>query len=151
MTSDEAEDYRRHLTALLDKHHIGWIADEADEAIVVGKTISKRIQPQQIVATDFETRPRSARRRTEEFLATEPFDPTEKLRILLDAIEHALFAPARMESEIINNLKLDAGEVQFMAEDSAQPLIHFSAGQLDRTNRSATELRVAVERIRELL
>jgi hypothetical protein len=94
---------------------------------------------------------RGPRGRPAEFRATQPFEATDKLRILLDATERALSSPTKMGEETFKNLGTDVMEVQFIQEDNVQPDIVYSAASVNAVTRPAHELDNSVERIRVLV
>src|SRR5215469_575161 len=83
MTDKEADHYRESLVRVLDDNGVRWIADQAGEAIALGKTISKRVDPTSLMFHgELRGRVRSG---SAQFRSTQDFVPIEKLKILLDA------------------------------------------------------------------
>lgn len=91
MTDEEAREYRSSITEVLGRHRLGWIADQAEEKISLGRLVTKRVDAGLSVQDPItgETR-RASRRAMTEFLSSEPYGEKEKLQILLDAVELGL-------------------------------------------------------------
>src|SRR5207253_5647630 len=111
ITEADAQGYQIALRKILEENGLSWIADQANERISSGKTVSKQV-PESTLIPEM----RRGRRRTAEFLATEQFNEIEKLEIILDALDLGLVSPPKMQEQTLENIGLDRGEVGFVDE-----------------------------------
>ena len=99
MTEQEAVEYREEIAALLRTHGASWIVDQANEQMASGKLQTKRVDASETVVHPVTQAPRrSSRKSMAEFLFTVPYSETEKLSILLEAIDLALISPVSITS-----------------------------------------------------
>src|SRR5262245_45670350 len=101
---EEASVLRRRLEAALHSAHLDWIVAHAGERVALGKVVQKDIRTGILTWESGEISRRPRRRRTSEFLASEPFDEIEKLEILLEAVKAGLLSPPRMQEQMFANL-----------------------------------------------
>jgi hypothetical protein len=150
ITEEEAQEYQTALGKILDEHGLSWIADQANERMILGKTMSKQVSESKLIPDMFGGM-RRGRRRTAEFLATEPFNEIEKLQILLDALDLGLVSPPKMQEKTLENIGLDHGEVGFVDEGVPGRSHSYRIGDLGRPTQIAEAIREAVRQIRTLL
>ena len=155
MTEEEARDYRSSITHVLGQHHLGWITDQADEKISLGRLVTKRVDTASSVQDPITGQARRAPRRTmTEFLSSEPYSETERLGILLDAVELGLIAPVKMERALAENLGATVSTIHFRSEDGGavpQHDIDLTAAAASSRAIFAEALRQAIDHIRALL
>lgn len=100
------------LRAALRKASLEWIAEQVEQAVSLGKPVTKEADASEFI-DDQVVGQRRGRKRLQEFVTTEPYSCTERLRLLLDAIERVTALPA-FEREAIAGL--DAQKVTFVSE-----------------------------------
>ena len=94
------------------KASLEWIAEQVEQAVSLGKPVTKEADASEFI-DDQVVGQRRGRKRLQEFVTTEPYSCTERLRLLLDAIERVTALPA-FEREAIAGL--DAQKVTFVSE-----------------------------------
>jgi hypothetical protein len=150
ITEDEAQEYQIALGKILGEHGLSWIVDQANERIILGKTVSKQVSESKFIPDMFGGM-RRGRRRTADFLATEPFNEIEKLQILLDALDFGLVSPPKMQEKTLENIGLSRGEVGFVDEGVLGHSHSYRIGDLERPTHIAQAIGEAVRQIRALL
>jgi hypothetical protein len=151
ITEDEAHEYRVALNEILSERGLSWIVQQADERIALGKTTSRRLPTGELFPEALGGEVRRRRGRTAEFLATEPFNELEKLEIMLDALDLGLVSPPKMEQQMLENIALGAGEVQFVDEAAPDRSHGYRTQDLAHPVQIATALAEVVRKIRDLL
>jgi hypothetical protein len=149
ITEDDAREYQLALNNVLAKHGLSWIANQANERISLGKTVSKQVLER--ITPDIFGEMRRGRRRTAEFLATEPFNEIEKLEIILDALDLGLVSPPKMQEQTLENIGVDRGEVRFVDEGALRHSHWYRIEDLERPTRIAEAIGEIVRQIRALL
>ena len=81
------------LRAALRKASLEWIAEQVEQAVSLGKPVTKEADASEFI-DDQVVGQRRGRKRLQEFVTTEPYSCTERLRLLLDAIERVTALPA---------------------------------------------------------
>lgn len=104
------------LRAALRKASLEWIAEQVEQAVSLGKPVTKEADASEFI-DDQVVGQRRGRKRLQEFVTTEPYSCTERLRLLLDAIERVTALPA-FEREALAGL--DAQKVTFVSEQDGE-------------------------------
>jgi hypothetical protein len=151
ITEDDAREYQIALTRILTDHGLSWIVEQANERIALGKTVSKRVFESGPILEMVPGETRRGRRRTAEFLATEPFNEIEKLKIILDALDLGLVSPPKMQEQSLENIALAAGEVRFVDEAAPGGSHSYRLDDLEKSTHIAATLEDIVRQIRALL
>lgn len=122
------------LLALLRKHDLGWLVDDAIADVALGKTekriLTKRLpadgEYQSIVVAHDQDRDS---RKQKEFLTSEPFSDRERLERLIQAIENTIVESAGMEASILRTTNLELTFTDIGAEPSSTRDIEISVVQ----------------------
>lgn len=83
-----------HLTEL----KLGWVVDQVNERIRLGKLISKD------VSVTRDAHGKIGRKRKASFVTTVPFTAKERLSILIDAIDHVAIQTGQMGAKVVEHL-----------------------------------------------
>lgn len=134
MAEEDETDYRRLITEILQKHGFGWVVVQADVQISEGKPSSKQVSERETLppAADPMFVVKRPRARRASLVTSEPYSETERLDILLKAIEAAVVQRALIEREVFD--QLDVASIRF-EPDSLIEALDSSLGvphQLDR-------------------
>lgn len=152
MTEQEATAYREGISTILLGHGASWIIDQVNEQIALGKLQTKQVDASETVVDAVTQAPRrSSRKSMAEFLFTVPYTETEKLSILVEAIDLALIAPIAMEVAVPNNLESEIS-IDFVPDEGASGTVHRMRPQTDDARNDArTKLAEAISAIKALL
>jgi hypothetical protein len=151
ITEHDAQEYQLALTKMLTDHGLSWIVEQANERIALGKTVSKRVLDSLVIPDTFAGEIRRGRRRTADFLATEPFNEIEKLEMILDALDLGLVSPPKMQEQTLENMDLGGGEVRFVDEAAPSRSHWYRLDDLGRPAHIASAVGEVVRQIRALL
>ena len=98
--------YRRQISDILRRHGFGWVVEQAEAQIAEGKPSSKQVSEHEIFRAEadpmFTIRPRKRRRAS--LITTESYSESERLEIVLQAIESAVIQRAELEAAVLNQL-----------------------------------------------
>jgi len=133
------------LLAALRRVGLEWVADQVVQEVRVGKTIQRevetfkgnRLPADSLDPNSREYSPQFRRGPKATFPVTEEYRPSERLRLVLDAIERAVVNTADMEHEVLERLGSTLGIIEgisFSVEEDAGESI-----QLD-SQRSASRI-----------
>jgi hypothetical protein len=144
-------DYFRRLAELLQEHGYQWVLAEALAQIAEGMTVDKDVrefEAAQIAEASFELRPRGRKRAR--LIATVPYDDSQKLDILLNAIEAALVQRADLEEAVLKSLQGSKDEeaiegVEFVPDQEMDP----AGGSVFRRHELRPDRRQANQVVRE--
>ena len=150
MTPEEATSAYNDLRRYLIENELRWLADQVDDEVARGKTgrkelpaPSERLAPQDPITR---ARPRQTSRAKVTFLTTEPFEPKDSLKIMIDAIETIVIGSVLIHNKIAETLR-----------PSAQPTeIYFSSERPDEKGHTLSYSEYArriqsSEKLKELL
>ncbi len=168
ITGREAVEAFNILAANLRAHGYGWVLDQVDETVNLGKmrpakaidpTLSEdaevrsAIADARLFAPDYERsepkRKRSRKKhkgRSVDIERIEAFTPHERLDLLVDAIERVFVASEKMERETITRLQaLDSGKtkeivIDFESEAGERSRSIVRSSQRSRSAKSLSEL-----------
>jgi hypothetical protein len=111
VTDEQADELYRGVVSVLREAEIGWIVDEAESAIRIGKLEATEVELETPLKQD---QSRRRRRETGTRHTQRDWTPEERLAILLDAIDDAVCKPVSMESDLATVLpELDGHEIVF--------------------------------------
>ncbi|WP_207460266.1 hypothetical protein [Azospirillum sp. SYSU D00513] len=122
MTPEEATTVYNELRSYLIENKLRWLADQIDDEVARGKTGRKELSApsERLVRQDPITRgrPRQTSRTKATFLTTEPFEPKEALKIMIDAIETIVIGGVLIHNRITETLRPAAQptEIYFSSE-----------------------------------
>ena len=148
MDEQEAERLNTDLLAVLHES-APWAAEQIDESVRQGKTITKQVRRRggkETVAIVVPTGDLGER----QFVATQDLTPTERLRITLDAVERLLIDPAVVADEVRHGLKeagvsevafAEPGEGRDVQRELRGPALSISSHHRDRISALLTRLR----------
>lgn len=108
MTEAECEAAYRRIEEILEAHQLTWVVNEVETEVRLGRTLTKRVAsrvetPEEVAVPELFETPRRTRVRVS---ATRPYTAQEKLRMIIDAVQHAVVETLAMEQAIrdsINN------------------------------------------------
>lgn len=102
MTNEERERVFQELRQVMTASGLSWIVTQVDEEIRFGRTSTKRVsarieQAEELAVEDPTDRPRTAKVRVS---ATRPYTPSERLGMLLDALDRTVVGVNEMEEAV---------------------------------------------------
>lgn len=133
MNDAECIEVYDHLVRILNENELSWIRVQVAEQIRLGKTVEKEIatfkesrRELTLFGTDdYHIQYKKGPKAT--FPVTEEYDPSERLLLLIDAIEQAIVNTAEMESHIIGYFGEQLGNdwrgIRFYSEEQDSQLI----------------------------
>jgi hypothetical protein len=141
--------YRREINEVLRRHGFAWVAEQAEAQIAEGKPSSKQVSEREVprAAADPMFRVGLPKRRRASLITSEPYSESERLDILLQAIESAVIQRADIEAAVLNQLS-EITSIEFQPEAPAgEPGGGLgTAHRLDRSRiEPGTELRRRTE------
>jgi len=122
MTPEEATDAYNQLRGYLIESGLRWLADQIDDEVARGKTGRKELPApsEQSIRQDPITRgrPRQMSRSKATFLTSEPFEPRESLKVMIDAIETIIIGGVLIHRKVAETLRPSAQptEIYFSSE-----------------------------------
>lgn len=108
MNDQECTQVYEQLISILNQNKLGWVAAQVEEQVRLGKTVKKEIETLKESHGEFELfttdeYPRSFKKGPKAtFPITVEYQPSERLKLLLDAIEHVAINTADMEHHFVN-------------------------------------------------
>jgi hypothetical protein len=106
MSEEDDAAYRRQISDILRRHGFGWVVEQAEIQIAEGKPSSKQVSEREIFRAEtdpmFTIRP--SKRRRASLITSEPYTESERLEIVLQAIESAVMQRAELEAAVLNQL-----------------------------------------------
>lgn len=122
MTDEECIEAYRELSGMLESNLLGWVAQEVDALVAVGKTEIREVAPVSaaeerdllaqgrlaLPSAQHVIPPARSRGRGARFVATVEYPPAERLRLLIQATRTAIKDTADMELAVANEL-IDSG------------------------------------------
>jgi hypothetical protein len=133
MDNRECDEMYERLTSMLNQVGMGWITAQVTDQVRLGKTIEREIETLKegrerdlslfADIDDYPTRFKKGPKAT--FPVTEEYRPSERLLLLIDALERAVVHTAEMESHLFEYFgeMTDLGEIQFYFEEMDVPPI----------------------------
>jgi hypothetical protein len=123
----EADDaaYRRRIGEVLERHGFRWVLEQAEAQIAEGKPSSKEVSERESVSAAV------PRRRRVSLITSEPYSESERLEVLLQAIEAAIIQRAKLEQAVLNQFSAVAA-IDFQPEDAVSGYLG-RAHHLDRS------------------
>jgi len=119
------------LAGILDQNGLGWVTAQVAEQIRIGKTIQREIETLKEARQaglftfddypfdDYPSRLKKGPKAT--FPVTVDYEPPERLRLLIDAIEQAIVITASMEHHLLEYFEKEIQDwqgIQFHADES---------------------------------
>ena len=124
MLEEDAEIYRNSLIDLLDKRDLQWIVGQVSDEIAKGKIVEKSIDTRiPVVDAVTQKKVRQPKGPLTKFTSTIPYTESEKLLILIEAVEMALIMTYRMQEGIPANLASNL-PVIFIPDESNSEIAH---------------------------
>jgi hypothetical protein len=156
MSDDECRDVFDTLIISLQASGLAWVESQVRDQIRLGKTIEReREVPNELrfQRSIFEAdREQTNRRSPTTFPITIEYSAQERLRLLIDAIEHAVVNTAAMEESFTSYFEAESPHlesIQFYSEDaSLQPRIITRQSAAFRTEK-ASQLHKLLEELRK--
>jgi hypothetical protein len=98
--------FRRRVIELLEEHRFGWIVEQAEAQIAEGKSVVKEVSEQELRPAVLSDTFRIARPRRyrSSLVTTVAFSESEKLELLLKAIEAAVVKRADLDTAVLEKL-----------------------------------------------
>lgn len=125
MAEEEDADYRRRLSEVLLRHGFDWVVQQAEIQFAEGKPTSKEVSERRYLSptldSEFIVRAPSSRRAS--LITSEPYSETERLEILLQAINAAVVERARLEEAILHQLT-NVSAIDFQPETAGVRQAH---------------------------
>lgn len=148
MTDDEATLAHRALTNTLKENHLDWVVEQVSRQIRLGRPTRKRVALQE--GWQLESGRRRART---EFVSTVPYSHKEQLKLLVDALDHAVVSTAEMESFILKTLGegLEPLAIKFVPEGASEGSYAIDPNQVQDRITVASQLRNLLDEIRNEL
>ncbi len=126
LSNHECEELFEGLAALLVDFRLEWVVDQVQNQIRIGKVIEREIET--LKEAKLEQLPLGirdtygyAKGPKATFPVTIPYTPSEKLTLLISAIEHVVINTALMEKALAENLSTSRGweGIEFRSEEEA--------------------------------
>lgn len=114
MGEEDDANYRRRISEVLIRNGFGWVVTQAEAQIAEGKPSSKQVAEREFFPASADPlftirRPRSRRA---SLITSEPYTETERLEILLQAIEAAVVQRSMLEQVLLEQLH-DVSGIRF--------------------------------------
>ena len=155
MTNEEAEKTFVELTKILDEVGLRWIADSVQDEIQLGslvdvnqsdmspgefKSASKLVQPSY----------RKAIRKSANFVVRKEYSQTERLVMLVDAVEHVVIQGNACEESVLAYFKETGGPpgIQFASERPDVPTVSDQASATERRHGMSETLSTLLRELR---
>jgi hypothetical protein len=92
LSINEVEWCYRELSGLARQHGLDWVVTQAESEIALGKITSGKVRAKEVPLHDasLEEIQKLSKGRPTKFTVSEEFTPAEKLRILIEALRHAV-------------------------------------------------------------
>ena len=152
MTTEEIQSVYRRLTEALQAYQLDWIVKEVDEQIQFGKTEKKEVETVRELVVDSNIPSRQSFRSGPKafFNATRPYNPSECLSLLIDAIEQAVINTAGMENSLTDSLReLDGpGQGILVREELGRQPMEINPSAASIRNLHASKLKNLLEELR---
>lgn len=121
MAEEDDSQYRRRIAEVLIRHGFGWVVAQAEAQIAEGKPSSKQVSEREFVHVTQDPlftirRPRSRRA---SLITTEPYTESERLGILLHAVEAAIVQRSMIEQVVLEQLH-DVSAIRFERDSPAE-------------------------------
>jgi hypothetical protein len=147
VTDDDASETYEELLRLLAEHGLDWLATDIRNTIASGKIASVSIVYGGRGVIDEHVA--SARQRKDIFQRNEPYEPKDRLKILISAIEHALVAPSEMVPYILRMVisRNNTPYIEFRSDDRSSPIFTLSHQEAEQNRIASVELRRALEKL----
>jgi hypothetical protein len=122
MAEEDDADYRRRIGEVLIEHGFAWVVAQAEAQIAEGKPSSKQVSEREYVPPSADPmftvqRPRSRRA---SLITSEPYNESERLDILLEAIEAAVVQRSMLEQAVFEQLT-DISSIRFEPDSPVEP------------------------------
>lgn len=158
MTSDEAEEAFRSLSAAMREHGFDWVANQVEEKLALGK-----VRPKQIGSRDSDDpsndglavrsveRPGKMSAGSALFAVSEEYTPQERLGVLLDAIELAIPVVNEVAIEALTNLAEFGTDsaVEFEPEADVSEAFALDVATIRARHGANTQLRALLGELRQ--
>jgi len=120
MTDQECDTVFAELVKFLNANGMDWIAEAVSLEIEEGKEVEKLVDYFDEVFSSLNRRPLLKKSGTKKITTYDEYNPKEKLRLLIDAIENIAVDTAFMEEAIIKELV-----VSYVGNSQAPTEVHF--------------------------
>lgn len=146
MSEEDDAAYRREISDVLRRHGFAWVAEQAEAQIAEGKPSSKQVSEREVPRVDADPmfRIKPPKRRRASLITSEPYSESERLEILLQAIESAVIQRAEIEAAILNQLT-EITAIEFQPEAPPEEL-GGGFGTAHRLDRSRIEPGIELRR-----
>jgi hypothetical protein len=148
MREEDDANYRRRISDVLVRHGFGWVVTQAEAQIAEGKPSSKQVSERESfpVLADGIFAVRRPRSRRASLITSEPYTESERLEILLQAIEAAIVQRSMMEQELllqfadISSIRFEPDSPLEITEDT-----HFGVPHALDTEREGGAIELEIE------
>jgi hypothetical protein len=157
MSEEDDAEYGRRIREVLEERGFGWVVAQAEAQIAAGKPSSKQVYERELFRVSEETdfairRPRSRRA---SLITSEPYTESERLGILLHAVEAALVQRSALEIATLEEVH-GIDSIRFEPEEAAEAVDASYLGRPHEITASrrvtaleiVTETEAALQRIR---
>ncbi|MBI4516859.1 MAG: hypothetical protein HY699_13700 [Deltaproteobacteria bacterium] len=132
MTEDEVAEWRRHLADVLKHHNLGWVIEQVEQHLRLGKTTEEEIQTfgeryspagsgeRRSLSLPPVTYPRGRKAR---FLSTREYEAREALKVWIDAMEAAIADTAEMEAELRSQFSQGPQMETTLVREGSEPTV----------------------------
>jgi hypothetical protein len=122
MAEEDDADYWRRVREVLIEHDFAWVVAQAEAQIAEGKPNAKQVSEREHIPPSADPmftvrRPRSRRA---SLITSEPYNESERLEILLDAIEAAIVQRSMVEQAVFDQLT-DITSIRFEPDSPVEP------------------------------
>jgi hypothetical protein len=157
MTDEESEEIYERLRSILDQRGLHWVTSQVGEQLRLGKLVhkeAKTLRETEFAAPLFaaETPGRGWREGPKfKFPVTVPYEPKERLSLLIDAIQLAVVATSEMEDAFTGFFQTNnerAIQIAFYGEDDPVEVHTFDVGSVLPRREDTNRLKSSCEALR---
>jgi hypothetical protein len=146
MSEEDDAEYRRRIGEVLEERGFGWVVAQAEVQIAEGKPASKQVSEHEIFRTSEDTdftikRPRLRRA---SLITSEPYSESERLDILLHAVEAALVQRSELEIAALEEVH-GINAIRFEPEGPAEAVEGSYLGKPHEVDASRRAIAVEIE------
>lgn len=160
MDDREANQIFDRLVKILEAHELEWVSNQVIGQIQFGKTIEIEIKTlksseqkaQRKMFEDDISSKYSPGGPKDTFPTREEYSPTEKLLLLIDAIDQAIVATSEMEMHLFKNLgeERSLARIEFSSEED-ESILEIDIDSSTQRNDKSQELLVSLEKLRGMI
>lgn len=156
LTLDELDACYSTLADAARKHELDWVVDQVESQIALGKITIGKVRAKEVPLrnTPEDEAARMAKGRPTKFTLSEEYSAEEKLKILIEAVRHAVRGVWEVAAVVSTSLSenisaLDA--VQFMPEGISKESFRLDVDNIEARRRSVVALDALLHELEEAI